>query len=167
MLSLFEWIFCLIVLYLGIHMISIVTKSGEILRSIDSDSLENIDLEGANLRNANLSNSNLENANLKNIDWARHRHPWWQNRPGGECCGKNCALRDPETSDESDPRNTVYCEAVVCVNSLVVAERTAGSGQKLLAAMFLGYEVAGRINGSMIAGLETKGFILWATQSPW
>ena len=70
----------------------------------------------------------------------------------------NALTSDAAASDDSDLRNIVHAGTTLCATSLAVAERTGADGRDVLAAMVLGYEVAGRINGAMIGGLQKKGF---------
>ncbi|MGZ5175956.1 MAG: MmgE/PrpD family protein [Burkholderiales bacterium] len=70
----------------------------------------------------------------------------------------NALMSDAAASDDSDLRNIIHAGTTVCATSLAVAEKTGSSGQDVLAAIVLGYEVGGRINGTMIGGLQTKGF---------
>jgi 2-methylcitrate dehydratase PrpD len=70
----------------------------------------------------------------------------------------NAVMSDAAASDDSDLRNIVHSGTTACATSLAVAEKTGASGQDVLAAVVLGYEVAGRINGAMIGGLQKKGF---------
>lgn len=70
----------------------------------------------------------------------------------------NALMSDAAASDDSDLRNIVHAGTTACATSLAVAEETGSSGQDVLAAIVLGYEVAGRINGAMIGGLQKKGF---------
>ena len=62
----------------------------------------------------------------------------------------NAVMSDAAASDDSDLRNIVHTGTTACATSLAVAEKTGSSGQDVLAAIVLGYEVAGRINGAMI-----------------
>ena len=70
----------------------------------------------------------------------------------------NAVMSDAAASDDSDLRNIVHAGTTACAVSLAVAEKTGASGQDVLAAIVLGYEVAGRMNGAMIGGLQKKGF---------
>ncbi len=70
----------------------------------------------------------------------------------------NAVMSDAAASDDSDLRNIVHAGTTACAASLAVAEKTDASSQEVLAAIVLGYEVAGRINGAMIGGLQKKGF---------
>ena len=70
----------------------------------------------------------------------------------------NAVMSDAAASDDSDLRNIVHAGTTACATSLAVAEQTGASGRDVLAAIVLGYEVAGRMNGAMIGGLQKKGF---------
>jgi len=70
----------------------------------------------------------------------------------------NAVMSDAAASDDSDLRNIVHSGTTACATALAVAEKTGASGRDVLAAIVLGYEVAGRINGAMIGGLQKKGF---------
>lgn len=70
----------------------------------------------------------------------------------------NALMSDAAASDDSDLRNIVHAGTIACAVSLAVAEKTGSSGEDVLAAIVLGYEVAGRMNGAMIGGLQKKGF---------
>ena len=70
----------------------------------------------------------------------------------------NAVMSDAAASDDSDLRNIVHAGTTACATSLAVAEQTGASGKDVLAAIVVGYEVAGRMNGAMIGGLQKKGF---------
>ena len=70
----------------------------------------------------------------------------------------NAVMSDAAASDDSDLRNIVHTGTTLCATSLAVAEKTGASGEDVLAAIVLGYEAAGRINGAMLDGLQKKGF---------
>lgn len=78
--------------------------------------------------------------------------------PAAAAARVNAVMSDAAASDDSDLRNIVHAGTTACATSLAVAEKTGASGQDVLAAIVLGYEVAGRINGAMIGGLQKKGF---------
>src|SRR5919106_5507468 len=78
--------------------------------------------------------------------------------PAADAARVNAVMSDAAASDDSDLRNIVHAGTTACATSLAVAERTGASGEDVLAAIVLGYEVAGRINGAMIGGLQRKGF---------
>jgi 2-methylcitrate dehydratase PrpD len=70
----------------------------------------------------------------------------------------NAVMSDAAASDDSDLRNIVHAGTTACATSLAVAEKTGASGKDVVAAIVLGYEAAGRMNGAMIGGLQKKGF---------
>jgi len=70
----------------------------------------------------------------------------------------NALMSDAAASDDSDLRNIVHAGTTACATSLAVAEKMGSSGEDVLAAIVLGYEMAGRMNGAMIGGLQKKGF---------
>ena len=70
----------------------------------------------------------------------------------------NAVMSDAAASDDSDLRNIVHAGTTACATALAVAEKTGANGQDVLTAIVLGYEVAGRMNGAMIGGLQKKGF---------
>ncbi|HYC46872.1 MAG TPA: MmgE/PrpD family protein [Burkholderiales bacterium] len=70
----------------------------------------------------------------------------------------NAVMSDAAASDDSDLRNIVHAGTTACASALAVAEKTGASGEDVLAAIVLGYEIAGRVNGAMIGGLQAKGF---------
>ena len=70
----------------------------------------------------------------------------------------NALMSDAAASDDSDLRNIVHAGTTACAVSLAVAEKMGSTGADVLAAIVLGYEVAGRMNGAMIGGLQKKGF---------
>lgn len=69
----------------------------------------------------------------------------------------NAVMSDAAASDDSDLRNIVHAGTTACATALAIAEKTGSSGQDVLAAIVLGYEIAGRMNGAMIGGLQKKG----------
>jgi 2-methylcitrate dehydratase PrpD len=70
----------------------------------------------------------------------------------------NALTSDAAASDDSDLRNIVHAGTTACATALAVAEKTGASGEDVLAAIVLGYEIAGRINGAVTGGLQAKGF---------
>ena len=70
----------------------------------------------------------------------------------------NALMSDAAASDDSDLRNIVHAGTTACAATLAVAEKAGASGEDVLAAIVLGYEVAGRMNGAMTGGLQAKGF---------
>ena len=70
----------------------------------------------------------------------------------------NALMSDAAASDDSDLRNIVHSGTILAATSLALAEKTGATGKEVLTAMVVGHEVAGRVNGAMIGGLQTKGF---------
>ena len=70
----------------------------------------------------------------------------------------NAMMSDAAASDDSDLRNIIHQGTTVAATALALAEKTGASGRDVLAAMVLGYEVSGRVNGAMMGGLQSKGF---------
>ena len=71
----------------------------------------------------------------------------------------NAVMSDAAASDDSDLRNIVHAGTTACATSFAVAEKSGASGEDVLAAIVLGYEVSGRMNGAMLGGgLQKKGF---------
>jgi len=69
----------------------------------------------------------------------------------------NAVMSDAAASDDSDLRNIVHAGTTLVASALAMAERTAASGEDVLAAIVLGYEAAGRIGEAMTPGFRTRG----------
>jgi 2-methylcitrate dehydratase PrpD len=72
--------------------------------------------------------------------------------PVAEAARVNAVLSDAAASDDSDIRNTAHEGTTLTAAGLAIAERTGASGQDLLGAMVLGYDVAGRIGDARSGG---------------
>lgn len=71
----------------------------------------------------------------------------------------NAMMSDGAASDDSDLRNYTHPGTTACASALAMAEKVGSSGEDILAAIVLGYEVSGRINNAMQdGGLFGKGF---------
>src|SRR4029078_9700314 len=57
----------------------------------------------------------------------------------------NAVARDAAASDDSDLRNIVHCGTPLTATALAIAEHNRSSGEDVLAAIVLGYELAGHI----------------------
>src|SRR3954447_10303553 len=57
----------------------------------------------------------------------------------------NAVMSDAAASDDSDLRNIVHCGTPLTATALAIAEHNNASGADVLAAIVLGYELAGRI----------------------
>jgi 2-methylcitrate dehydratase PrpD len=78
--------------------------------------------------------------------------------PVAEAARVNAVMSDAAASDDSDLRNIVHAGTTLVATSLATAERTGASGRDILAAIVLGYEVAGRIGEAITPGFRTRGF---------
>ena len=65
--------------------------------------------------------------------------------PVADAAQVNAVASDAAASDDSDLRNIVHAGTTLAATALAVAERTGAGGDEVLAAIVLGYEVAGRI----------------------
>src|SRR5215470_14774457 len=70
--------------------------------------------------------------------------------PAAEAAQVNAVMSDAAASDDSDLRNIVHCGTPLTAASLAMAERTGADGLDMLAAIVLGYELAGRIGEAII-----------------
>jgi len=70
----------------------------------------------------------------------------------------NAAASDAAASDDSDMRSIAHIGTIVSSVALAVGEREGASGRDVLAAMVLGYEVAGRLDESLTPGRMQRGF---------
>jgi 2-methylcitrate dehydratase PrpD len=69
----------------------------------------------------------------------------------------NAVMSDAAASDDSDLRTIVHCGTPLVATALAAAEHHGGSGEDVLAAIVLGYELAGRIIDAM-PGFRERGF---------
>jgi 2-methylcitrate dehydratase PrpD len=77
--------------------------------------------------------------------------------PAADAAQVNAVMSDAAASDDSDLRNIVHCGTPLTATSLALAERTGANGADVLAAIVLGYELAGRIIDA-IPNVRTRGF---------
>jgi 2-methylcitrate dehydratase PrpD len=70
----------------------------------------------------------------------------------------NAVASDAAASDDSDLRSIAHIGTIVSTTAVALGEHTGRSGRDLLAAMVLGYEVAGRIDESLTPGRMQRGF---------
>jgi len=77
--------------------------------------------------------------------------------PVGDAAQANALASDAAASDDSDLRQIVHCGTPLTATSLAVAEHTGASGQDVLAAIVLGYELAGRVTDVM-PRFRSRGF---------
>ena len=78
--------------------------------------------------------------------------------PMADAAQVNALASDAAASDDSDLRNIVHAGTTLAATTLAVAERTGASGEKVLTAIVLGYEAAGRIGEAITPGFRTRGF---------
>ncbi|WP_459614854.1 MmgE/PrpD family protein [Bordetella sp. 2513F-2] len=78
--------------------------------------------------------------------------------PLASAASVNAAASDAAASDDSDMRSIAHIGTIVSATALAVGEREAAGGRDVLAAMALGYEVAGRIDESLTPGRMQRGF---------
>lgn len=70
----------------------------------------------------------------------------------------NAVASDAAASDDSDLRSIAHIGTIVSATALALAEWRNRPGKEVLAAMALGYEVAGRIDESLTPGRMRRGF---------
>jgi 2-methylcitrate dehydratase PrpD len=70
----------------------------------------------------------------------------------------NAVMSDAAASDDSDLRGIAHIGTIVSTTAIAMAERTGASGRDVLAAMVLGYEIAGRIDEALTPGRSERGF---------
>lgn len=78
--------------------------------------------------------------------------------PVAEVAQVNAVMSDAAASDDSDLRNIVHAGTTLVAAGLAVAERMGTNGEEVLAAIVLGYEVAGRIGRAITPGFRLRGF---------
>jgi 2-methylcitrate dehydratase PrpD len=78
--------------------------------------------------------------------------------PVGEAARANAVMSDAAASDDSDLRSIAHIGTIVSTTAIAIAERTGASGRDVLAAMVLGYEIAGRIDEALTPGRGERGF---------
>jgi len=77
--------------------------------------------------------------------------------PSADAAQVNAVMSDAAASDDSDLRNIVHCGTPLTATALALAERTGANGEAVLAAIVLGYELAGRIIDA-IPKVRARGF---------
>lgn len=91
---------------------------------------------------------------------ARQASVWFQNArlPLTRAARVNAVASDAAASDDSDLRSIAHIGTIISTTAVALGEHTHSSGRDLLAAMVLGYEVAGRIDESLTPGRMKRGF---------
>ncbi len=70
----------------------------------------------------------------------------------------NAVASDAAASDDSDLRSIAHIGTVASAAAIAMGERCGSRGLDVLAAMVVGYEVAGRIDESLTPGRMARGF---------
>jgi len=78
--------------------------------------------------------------------------------PAVNACRVNALTSDASASDDSDLRTIVHLGTPLTSSTLALAERFGSNGKDVLAAMVLGYEVAGRIGEAVMPAYRDRGF---------
>jgi 2-methylcitrate dehydratase PrpD len=78
--------------------------------------------------------------------------------PVADAARVNAVMSDAAASDDSDLRSIAHIGTIVSTTALAMAERIGAGGRDVLAAMVLGYEIAGRIDEALTPGRGERGF---------
>src|SRR2546428_7370943 len=78
--------------------------------------------------------------------------------PVADAARVNAVMSDVAASDDSDLRSIAHIGTIVSTTAIAMAERTGAGGRDVLAAMVLGYEIAGRIDEALAPGRGERGF---------
>jgi 2-methylcitrate dehydratase PrpD len=78
--------------------------------------------------------------------------------PPGAAARVNAVASDAAASDDSDMRSIAHIGTIVSTVSLALGEQRKCSGAAILAAMVVGYEIAGRIDEALTPGRMQRGF---------
>lgn len=70
----------------------------------------------------------------------------------------NAVASDAAASDDSDLRSIAHIGTIISSAGVAVAEQFGSTGANVLAAMVMGYEVAGRIDEALTPGRMKRGF---------
>jgi 2-methylcitrate dehydratase PrpD len=86
---------------------------------------------------------------------------WFDGRrrlPVADAARVNAVMSDAAASDDSDLRSIAHIGTIVSTTAIAMAERTGAGGRDVLAAMVLGYEIAGRVDEALTPGRLDRGF---------
>jgi 2-methylcitrate dehydratase PrpD len=78
--------------------------------------------------------------------------------PVADAARVNAVMSDAAASDDSDLRSIAHIGTIVSTTAIAMAERSGAGGRDVLAAMVLGYEIAGRIDEALTPGRGERGF---------
>ena len=70
----------------------------------------------------------------------------------------NAVASDAAASDDSDLRSIAHIGTIVSTTSVALGEKLGSGGLDILAAMVVGYEIAGRIDEALTPGRMQRGF---------
>jgi 2-methylcitrate dehydratase PrpD len=77
--------------------------------------------------------------------------------PIADAAQVNAVMSDAAASDDSDLRNIVHCGTPLVATSLAIAEHSKATGEEVLTAIVLGYELAGHIIDA-VSDARVRGF---------
>jgi 2-methylcitrate dehydratase PrpD len=91
---------------------------------------------------------------------APHSTVWFDGTrlPPGAAARANAVASDAAASDDSDMRSIAHIGTIVSTVSIAVGQELGVSGADILAAMVVGYEIAGRIDEALTPGRMQRGF---------
>jgi 2-methylcitrate dehydratase PrpD len=78
--------------------------------------------------------------------------------PPGAAARVNAVASDAAASDDSDLRSIAHIGTIVSTISIALGQQRKASGADILAAMIVGYEIAGRIDEALTPGRMQRGF---------
>ncbi len=78
--------------------------------------------------------------------------------PADRAARVNAVASDAAACDDSDMRSIAHIGTIVSTTGLALGQRLSRSGTDVLAAMCIGYEVAGRIDEALTPGRMQRGF---------
>ena len=102
---------------------------------------------------------------IREVEMERGGHPqstlWFAGGaklPVAATARVNALASDAAASDDSDLRNIVHQGTTACATATAAGEHAGASGAEVLAAIVLGYEVAGHVSTAVECGFRNKGF---------
>jgi 2-methylcitrate dehydratase PrpD len=78
--------------------------------------------------------------------------------PPGAAARVNAVASDAAASDDSDLRSIAHIGTIVSTISIALGQQLKADGADMLAAMIVGYEIAGRIDEALTPGRMQRGF---------
>lgn len=96
----------------------------------------------------------------KNAGGAASASVWFDGTmlPADRAARANAMSSDAAASDDSDLRSIAHIGTIVSTTALATGEQLGSTGSEALAAMVLGYEVAGRVDEALTPGRMQRGF---------